>query len=198
MVFAFVLSSPEKHSYAESNCLKTERKISLAHLVQKGDSLWRIAQAYGLEVGQIMEANRIETHQLSISQELTIPLKNNKNSLFSWPASGMITSLFDHGYAPDFDCNGIWLKSEKNTKIFASFDGKIIFSGPLKNWGKTIVIKHPNNFYTVYAGLKKSLVSKKQIVCKGQAVALPRNKDNLCFELRYNYIPENPLNFLIP
>ncbi len=52
---------------------KTEKVV---HVVQKGESLWVIAQKYGVTVKAIAEANNIENASLiKINQELIIPEK---------------------------------------------------------------------------------------------------------------------------
>lgn len=49
---------------------------TVIHVVQKGESLWVIAQKYGVTVKAIAEANNIEnTSLIKINQELIIPKK---------------------------------------------------------------------------------------------------------------------------
>lgn len=50
---------------------------SKIYLVQKGDSLYKIAKEFNVTVNEIIEANNLKTTTLSINQELIIPLSNN-------------------------------------------------------------------------------------------------------------------------
>lgn len=58
--------------------IKTEPAI---HIVQKGESLWVIAQKYGLTVSALAETNTIKNKNLiKINQELIIPVAKGKLS----------------------------------------------------------------------------------------------------------------------
>ena len=45
------------------------------YTVEKGDTLWNIANKYGVTVNDIMKANNLTSSTLSIGQELIIPTK---------------------------------------------------------------------------------------------------------------------------
>lgn len=47
----------------------------LEHIVSKGESLFAIAEAYGVTVKSIKEANQLKTNELRVGQKLFIPKK---------------------------------------------------------------------------------------------------------------------------
>lgn len=51
----------------------TEETGEVTHIVQAGDSLWKIANQYGITVDQLKNANNLTSNLLSIGQELIIP-----------------------------------------------------------------------------------------------------------------------------
>ena len=80
--------------------------------------------------------------------------------------------------------------------------GKVIFSdnGP-EGYGKMVIIKHSNNYVTIYSNNKENLVRLNQIVKQGEKIAkVGKSKDSkgsfLHFEIRKNRIPRDPLLYL--
>ncbi|MFZ3157142.1 MAG: M23 family metallopeptidase, partial [Smithella sp.] len=97
-------------------------------------------------------------------------LKIDKNR-FIWPVRGKVKTRF--GLQPNKTYNN-WIKivSNAGSKVKAAAAGTVIFSSELKNYGETIIIRHKNNFATVYTQLKRRYVRIDQIVRKGEIIAL--------------------------
>jgi lipoprotein NlpD len=96
-----------------------------------------------------------------------------------------------------------WIKivSTTGTKVKAAAAGTVIFSSKLKNYGETVIIRHKDNYATVYTHLKKRYVRIDQSVKKGEAIALLGEKDDagltyINFEIRLQGKARNPLLFL--
>jgi len=88
----------------------TAKPSGVYHKVQKGETIWRIAQAYGVSIDEIIRANNIpngaviEKNQLLlIPGKLTVvamakPEEANVNdNAFMWPVKGKVVSLTDYG-----------------------------------------------------------------------------------------------------
>jgi len=67
--------------------------------------------------------------------------------------------------------SGIDFAAPIGTPIHASAGGKVVFSGVLGGYGKTVEISHGAGLVTRYAHLSKLLVKKHQIVEPGQLIA---------------------------
>lgn len=126
-------------------------------------------------------------------------IKTDKNR-FIWPVRGTVKTRF--GLQPNKTYNN-WIKivSSAGTKVKAAASGTVIFSSDLKNYGETIIIRHKDNFATVYTHLKKRYVKIDQNVRKGEAIALMAAKDDageayINFEIRFKGKAHNPLSFL--
>ena len=119
---------------------------------------------------------------------------------FIWPVKGKVGAQF--GIQPNKTYNN-WIKiiSGSGTKVTAAAAGTVIFSSNLKNYGETIIIRHKDNFATVYTHLKKRYVKIDQSVRKGEAIASMGEKDGsgvvfMNFEIRLKGKARNPLLFL--
>jgi murein DD-endopeptidase MepM/ murein hydrolase activator NlpD len=89
------------------------------------------------------------------------------------------------------------LKTKNKDKIYAAFDGEVVFSGPFSGYGNLVRIKHANGLETYYAHNSKNLVKKGARVRAGQAIALTgqtgrASTPHLHFETRVNGNPKNP------
>ncbi len=67
--------------------------------------------------------------------------------------------------------NGIDYGAKMGTTIFATANGKVIFSGWKGGYGKTIVLQHPNGYQTYYAHCSKLIAKKGQFVDQGETIA---------------------------
>jgi murein DD-endopeptidase MepM/ murein hydrolase activator NlpD len=119
---------------------------------------------------------------------------------FIWPVKGEVTANF--GIQPNKTFNN-WIKiiSNKDTKVTAAESGMVIFSSNLKNYGETIIIRHMDNYATVYTHLGKRYAKIDKNVKKGETIAALGEKDEkekvyMNFEVRLQGKARNPLPFL--
>tara|TARA_Y100000588_G_scaffold391159_1_gene498954 strand:+ start:1906 stop:2439 length:534 start_codon:yes stop_codon:yes gene_type:complete len=116
---------------------------------------------------------------------------------FSAPVDGFVTqsinSINNH--------NGIDIASEKGEVIVASQNGIIIFSGENGDLGKTIIISHPYNYFTVYSHCDSLLKKERNKVFKGEAIGTvgesgKATAPHLHFEIWYNDSIIDPRNII--
>ncbi len=68
---------------------------------------------------------------------------------FIWPVRGKVIARF--GIQPNrMNMNGIRIAAGEETAVQAAAGGTVIFSAYLKDYGETIIIKHEDNYATVY------------------------------------------------
>ena len=121
-------------------------------------------------------------------------------TLFIWPLKGNVVSKY--GIQPNgFRNNGIKIAAQENTPVLAVAAGEVTYSDTLKYYGDTIILRHDNNFSTVYSSLKERTVKVGDHVKKGDHIALLAKTDSnngacLNFEIRQINKPRNPLFFL--
>ncbi len=106
-----------------------------------------------------------------------------------WPLTSVqITSGF--GSRNGNDHEGVDMKAQTGTPVYASSSGKVLYSGSkLAGYGKLIVLKHESGLSTVYAHNSNLMVRPGTWVKQGQQIALSGNTGrtsgpHLHFEIR--------------
>ena len=109
---------------------------------------------------------------------------------FAWPLwSGTVTSGFGmrHGTMHD----GVDIAAPVGTTVHAADSGVVAFAGKLNGYGNTVIIRHSDNYVTVYGHNSRILVSEGSPVARGQSIAEVGTSGrttgpNLHFEVRYD------------
>ena len=119
---------------------------------------------------------------------------------FIWPVKGRVISRFGI-QANKMNFNGIRIAAAEEAAVQAAAAGTVIFSAPLKDYGETIIIKHDDNYATVYTHLGTRTIRGEARVKKGDRIAfLGKTGDSgepyMYFEIRHKNKARNPLFFL--
>lgn len=115
---------------------------------------------------------------------------------WSWPTKGKVIAGFN-----DSGNKGIDIAGTKGQPIMAAAPGKVIYSGSdLRGYGKLVIVKHNNNYLSVYANNSHILVKEGQQVSAGQKIAEMGDTDSntvkLHFEIRQQGKSVDPAKFL--
>ena len=96
-------------------------------------------------------------------------INQNLNSLLPdlMPVKGIVTKGIG---GEDKNHFGIDIAAKLGDKIQASQEGMVVFSGKYNDYGNTIIIAHPNNYYTLYSHLQKHLVHQRKYVNQGDYI----------------------------
>jgi lipoprotein NlpD len=119
---------------------------------------------------------------------------------FIWPVKGKVRSRF--GFQRDGTYNNwITIAAKEGAPVVAAANGTVIFSNSLKDYGETIIIKHQDNFATVYTNLSGRMAQVDDKIKKGSRIAFPgktekKGEASLRFEIRHKNKARNPLFFL--
>jgi lipoprotein NlpD len=123
-----------------------------------------------------------------------------EKSRFAWPVRGTVKTRF--GIQPNKTYHN-WIKiaCPAGTRVKAAASGTVIFSANLKDFGETVIIRHANDFATVYTHLRKRSVRADQDVGKGQTIGHAGRTDEagetyFNFEIRIKGKARNPLFYL--
>jgi len=175
------------------------------HIVKARENLYRIALAYGVDVGTIKQANELKTDLILEGQSLVIPGGRapvegvTLGTTFSWPLVAPVSSYFGPRWGRQH--KGIDLAANQGDEIRASRDGEVWVAGEVPGYGQTVIIAHADGSQTLYGHCSKLLVKPGQKVKQGQVIALVGSTGqstgpHLHFEIILNDQPTDPLPLL--
>ncbi|MFH0925822.1 MAG: peptidoglycan DD-metalloendopeptidase family protein [bacterium] len=221
IIIILSLSCSCSRTFAQKNSRNNIKK-GVYHKVKKGQTLWRIAKTYAVKQNDLIKANKLkDPGNLEVGERLFIPgvgailevdiyrdfslpsivKKEDNKSSFIWPVKGIITSGF--GLRADIRHNGIDINVPTGTPIKAANKGNVNYVGCMRGYGNIIIIKHDNDYLSVYAHNKKNLVKINERVKQGQIIGEVGNSgrttgSHLHFEIRKGKNPVNPITLLPP
>lgn len=118
--------------------------------------------------------------------------------IFSTPVKGTISS----GYNPKENHFAVDVVALKDAPVKAAADGTVVFAEWTADTGYLILIKHPNNFISVYKHNASLLKVQGELVTAGEVIATVGNTGTLTtgphlhFELWMDGVPMDPTNFI--
>ena len=197
----------------------------LRHRVERGESLYRIAKAYGVTPEELARVNGIrDTGRIEVGQVIVVPRARRAlpvgvitpesargdrpappelprgPSPFVWPVeAGVVTSPF--GPRGDTHHDGIDIGSREGAPVRAARAGRVLYSDHLRGYGNLIIVAHDDGYATVYAHNRENRARAGAEVRQGQVIALvgqsgKTSGPNLHFEVRRDNVARNPLFYL--
>ena len=199
----------------------------LRHRVARGESLYRIAKAYGVapetlaRVNGIKDAQRLEVGQVivipharrTLPVDMITPERARADrpappelprgpSPFVWPVeAGLLSSPFGPRGASHHD--GIDISTPEGTLVRAARGGRVLYSDELRGYGKLIIVAHDDGYATVYAHNRENRIRTGETVRQGEVIAAvgrtgKTSGANLHFEIRKDNVARDPLFYLPP
>ncbi len=119
---------------------------------------------------------------------------------FLWPLKGEVVRRFgDAGNPP---CKGLEISATRGTPVLSAAPGHVIYSGDgIRSYGNLVILRHDDDFFTVYGYNDSNLVKAGNFVSKGDRIALSGvspggGAPRLYFEIRRGKEPVNPIFYL--
>jgi lipoprotein NlpD len=211
------LTSPEPHLEPDL--------VGATHLVRKGETIYRIARAYGVEPRDLMEVNDItDPRQLKPGMEVFVPGAPRplevpplapgaapepepaplpsvppREATMRWPLRGVLYSRFGVRQGQRHD--GIDIAAPEGTSVTAAAAGTVVYTGRQAGYGAIVILRHGDGLVTLYAHNSAVLVKEGEQVEAGRPIAKVGQSGrttgpHLHFEVREGTRPRNPLFFL--
>jgi lipoprotein NlpD len=223
---AFLATDCARHKVIVEKGPPHPAKRGVYHIVEKHQTLYRICKTYGVDIKEVASLNGItDQSKIEIGQRIFIPgakkvLKveiyiddvvteqgkggeektAQKKLNFLWPVEGKIIESFND--TENHRHQGIDIPCPLGTPIKASNPGTVIYSNNrIKGYGNLIILRHSDEFVTVYAHNQVNLVEEGSWVERGQVIAKVGQTGratgpHLHFEIRRNNKAVDPVPYL--
>ncbi len=193
--------------------------VGVTHVVRTGETLWRIAQAYGIDASELALVNAIaDPSKLAAGTGVFVPgatavvevdpargIESLPGAIrvqagrFLWPLSGVLYARF--GKRGDELHDGIDLAAPEGTPVACAGEGKVIFAGEQRGYGRIVIVDHGEGLVTIYAHNQENRVAAGQAVKARQTIATVGKSGqttgpHLHFEVREGGRAKDPLLFL--
>ncbi len=210
-----------------AGCAPAARGPGIYHVVGRGENLFRIGKAYGIDYQDLARTNDIDdAAKIEVGQRVFIPGATRRLPVeiiapisaserapapqeiravvagFRWPMrGGTLTSGFGPRNGTFHD--GIDIAAPEGTPVYAARDGRVIYSDQIPGYGNIVIVEHAEGLSTVYAHNERNEVSQGDFVHQGDEVSRVGRTGrttgpNLHFEVRLQNVARNPLYFLPP
>jgi murein DD-endopeptidase MepM/ murein hydrolase activator NlpD len=220
-------AATQKQGSTEGSPDGADPEDGVVHIVQPGQTLWRIARAYDIDLGKLAEANGIaDPAHVDVGTPIFVPgakatlevaaypapppsqrkhdaIRPEPAADFLWPVSGgefmrpFGEPRRHHVHA------GVDIRGTRGQDILAAKDGVVAYEGSTNTgYGTMIVLDHGDGVQTLYAHAQKILVKQGDAVRRGQAIALLGRTGNATtehchFEIRLENRAVDPMPYLM-
>lgn len=189
------------------------------HRVEAGETIARIARAYGVTPRSILSANGLrDPSDMRPGREIVIPGASRAAPVptweefrdlvlgpylekgIRWPVKGAVSSVF--GGRGSGKHTGIDILAPEGTEVRAALPGLVVHCGnALRGYGNVVVLDHGQSVTTLYGHLKEIRVQSGEAVAGGAVVGTVGMTGNassphLHFELRVEDRPVDPQRYL--
>jgi murein DD-endopeptidase MepM/ murein hydrolase activator NlpD len=223
---AFLIFACSRHKVSIEKPASAAARPGVYHIVEKHQTLYRICKTYQVDLQAVAAANGItDPGKIREGQRVFIPgagtpLKVEiyfedvvaepagkaelepvaKKPNFLWPVRGKCVDFFTESETKRH--HGIDIACPLGTAVKASSPGVVIYSGnTIKGYGNLVILRHSEEFVTVYAHHDANLVEEGAKVQRGQTIGRVGKTGratgpHLHFEIRRNNKAVDPLPWL--
>jgi septal ring factor EnvC (AmiA/AmiB activator) len=147
--------------------------------------------------------NRRKKVRTAYEKSLNATFEKRKGTL-PWPVEGRLIAGFGrvvHSVYKTVTMNtGVDIGAQKGEKVYCVASGRVVYVGWMRGLGKLVIVDH-GGYYTTYARLDESLVTKEDKVETGAALGRvgeinPFEASTLHFEIRQATEAMDPLDWL--
>lgn len=220
-----LLSVGCSHLSKQSAPIREVGKPAEYYIVQPGDTLYKIAYEFGLDIRDLVAWNALtDPNHIRAGERLRLlppraakavvatqeapkkaatttpkpaPDQDVEPNGWVWPLRGKVLATFDESAGN----KGIDIAGVIGEPIVATTNGVVVYTGEgLRGYGKLTIIRHSPTVLSAYAHQSRILVSEGQAVTQGQKIGEVGDSDadrvKLHFEIRRLGRPVDPLLYL--
>ena len=117
-----------------------------------------------------------------------------------FPAAGRLVARYGEPAGQGLTRKGMTVETIPGAQVVAPYDGRVVFAGPFRGYGRLLIIDHGEGYHSLLAGLARIDSVIGQWLLAGEPVGVMErsrgNRPALYVELRRDGRPINPLPWL--
>lgn len=223
MLFDYLKETQERFVKNMEHIQKKKSEISLVEkdLLQKKKEQEELEKLYQQRLKETKKEKDIHAKNLKHAEAAlrkletvlkkveTVPEyagKGLSKGILPYPVAGTIVGHYGKETGETkgalFVRKGVEIKANVGAAVRAVDNGKIVYTGWIKNLGNICILSHGKHYYTVYGRLSSLTKSKNEEVKQGEVIGFVGNDANffdfptLYFEIREGNTPLNPESWL--
>ncbi len=135
-----------------------------------------------------------------IPRPKTVDFASMKGQLMQ-PVDGQIIKRFGEKRVGHLKWQGLLIKAAYHSKVRAVASGRVIFAQWFRNLGLLVILDHQHGYMSLYGHNQNLRVKTGDWIEMGDVIANVgssggRQESALYFEIRYQGVPQNPVNWL--
>jgi septal ring factor EnvC (AmiA/AmiB activator) len=133
--------------------------------------LSRESQSLQELIGKLAE-NEKEKAKIKSTPKLVTKLRSfdGKKGSARTPIAGEVIHRFGEKQNDNGTYRGMVFKARAGATVVAPYDGEVVFTGPFRDYGNMVLIKHKNGFISLIAGLGKVSTNLNQAAIRGEPI----------------------------
>ena len=149
---------------AKLNADHAAAEAKVAELSRQSQSLQEL-------IGKLAEEEKAQAKtQTAPKQTAKLRAFEGKKGSLRAPVEGEVIHRFGEHQNANGTYRGIVFKARPGATVVSPYDGEIVFTGPFRDYGNMVLIKHKNGFISLIAGLGKVSASLNQAAIRGEPI----------------------------
>lgn len=155
--------------------LQSRLNADYVRTAERVETLSRESQSLQELIGKLAEEEK--KHPPAAKAASLRSFSGRKGSMRT-PVNGEIIHRFGERKNANETYRGIVFRARSGAAVVAPYDGKIAFTGPFRDYGNMVLIKHDNGYISLISGLGHISVSLNQAAIRGEPIgSMPESSD---------------------
>lgn len=165
---------------------EAERQAARAEYEEKKAALEQAQKKAAAAAARAKELEESARAMTALINKLSRPARGRKTAApparleiprhsLPWPAAGRVVGAYGREKDPELGTwtvrQGVVVSVPPAVPIGAVADGRVIFAGPFRSYGKVVIVEHGGSFFSVYGELGETSAVKGDRVRAGQPLA---------------------------
>ncbi|MFZ3229863.1 MAG: peptidoglycan DD-metalloendopeptidase family protein [Pseudobdellovibrio sp.] len=178
-------------------------KASIRNLAQGRQSLLDFQKELQETIDELQKKEAAQ-HEKDMNRQRQLVLENKKSLLLfkgqlPRPTEAQLKLRYgsqrDEQNQYSFMIHGLVFNIDPKKNVHAVGPGQVIFRDQIQYWGETLVIRHDDDYYSIYAGISPLDFKVDDLVQMNDIIGLTKENE-FYFELRHFEVPINPKTWL--